>query len=64
MSTFDGRFFGFVAIGDKIVFRSFSGEVDVMTVPPDLDSHTIAAALNTNMNTIINLLRATSDFKV
>lgn len=62
---FDGKFIGYVAIGQDIFFRPIAGQdCFVFTVPSDMDSHDIAAALNDAANVVFNTIRSLSQFKL
>ena len=61
---FDGVMFGYVAIGQEVLFRSFAApDVSLFTVPEDVDAHDIANALNAQANIIIDIFRRFSAFK-
>lgn len=61
---FDGKNFGYIAVGDIIVFRALAGgEIDVMRVPEDVDSHVMAQALNDSLNAIIAVAAMLSQYK-
>lgn len=61
---FDGKNFGYVAIGDMIVFRALvGGETEIMRVPEDVDSHVLAQALNDSLNAIIAVAAMLSQYK-
>lgn len=61
---FDTTYTGFIAIGDRVIFRPLAGEdVDVVQTPPDVDSHALAAALNCVCNGVFKLITPLSNYK-
>lgn len=62
--TFDENFTGFRAIGDVLYFQNLYGEqVQILTCPPDLDSHTLATALNDASNGVLRVTSLVTEFK-
>ena len=63
--TLDGKLFGFVAIGDVIYFRAFSGDdLLVLFCPQDVDSHRLASSMNGMINILLEQVASTSEFKL
>ena len=61
---FDGKFFGYTAVGQDILFKHFNGsDFFILTIPPDIDSHLVARSLNDAANAVFNLIHAYSEFK-
>lgn len=61
---FDGKFIGYTAIGQDIFLRPIAGQdIFIFTVPADLDSHDVAAALNDSANVVFHMIRSLSQFK-
>ena len=61
---FDGKNFGYIAIGDMIVFRALvGGETEIMRVPEDVDSHVLARAMNESLNAVISVAVSMSQYK-
>lgn len=61
---FDGKFIGYVAIGQDIFMRPIAGQdCFLFSVPADLDSHNVAAALNNSANVVFEMIRSLSQFK-
>lgn len=60
----DGKIFGFIAVGDMIMFRPLYGnDVEVLRVAEDVDSHTLAKVLNDQANGALALVRSMSEYK-
>lgn len=61
---FDGKNFGYIAIGDMIVFRPLiGGEAEIMRVPEDVNSHILAKAMNDSLNAIVSIACDMSQYK-
>lgn len=61
---FDGKFLGYVAIGQTILFRPAAGpDVHVCTAPQDIDPHVLAQSLNDAANCVLRLAGDVSQFK-
>ena len=61
----DGKFIGFVAVGDVVYFRAFSGEdLAVVFCPADVDSHRLAASMNGIINILLEQVAAMSEYKL
>ena len=61
----DGKFLGFIAVGDVVYFRAFSGEdLAVIFCPADVDSHRLAASMNGILNILLEQVASTSEFKL
>ena len=62
---FDGKLFGYYAIGQILFFKPIVGtDAQIMYVPPDIDSHLLAQSLNDAANAVIAPLRAMSSYKM
>lgn len=61
---FDGMYHGYIAIGDTVYFRPFSGaDSQVIQCPQDVDSHALAAALNDAARAVTTIAATMSQFK-
>jgi hypothetical protein len=62
---FDGKFIGYVAVGNEILFRPAAGaDVHVLYSPEDVDSHVLANALNDAANSVFAFVREITQFKI
>lgn len=61
---FDETLYGFFATGDALYFRPLVGNpVQVCNLPPDVDSHSYASALNSACNAVSTIVRSFSNFR-